>query len=159
MNDGKIVSDWRSLSPLDWQRIKARGQIIALNGCFDPMEVHHCCLVQQVGAHGNVVIALNSDLSIERIKGRIPRRSFVERSLSLLALRSVVAVIGFYELSPDELYEALVPDAVARGHAKDGVEVISNYRGCPALIVPTIAGHSDVSLSSTYFQGRAIPHA
>lgn len=127
-------------------------RVVALNGCFDPLEVHHFHLLRQAGECGNLVMVINSDESILRIKKRPPRRTFMERSLSLLAVRHVVAVVGFHEDTPTETYRHLQPDMVVRGHAKETTEVVHNFEGCSVLVVPMIVNEDGTPLSSTLYK-------
>lgn len=159
--EGRIHPDSRVVLKKEWEQIRDRCgyRVVALNGCFDPPEVHHFHLIRQAGECGSVVMMINSDESIERLKRRPPRRSFEERSLTLLAVRHVVAVIGFHEDTPTEAYRHLLPDLVVRGHAKEVTEVVNNFEGCPVLVVPTLIYEDGTPLSSTLFKkGRQQPH-
>jgi bifunctional ADP-heptose synthase (sugar kinase/adenylyltransferase) len=148
-----LNSEWEMLR--DW----CNGRVIAANGCFDPLEVHHFHLLQQAGLCGNIVVALNSDDYIRRVKHREPRRLFSERALSLLAIRHVVAVVGFSEDTPIELFRQLQPAMLVRGHSKEQSETAFNLNGCSTLIVPALVNDAGVFLSSTLYQkGRHNTH-
>lgn len=138
----------------EWEHIRClcQDRVVAVNGCFDPPEVHHFHLLRQAGECGDIVMVINSDESILRIKKRQPRRTFAERALSLLAVRHVVAVVGFHEDTPTEVYRHLRPDLVVRGHAKEQNETINNFEGCSALIVPMLIDEDGTPLSSTLFK-------
>lgn len=106
---------------IDWQEIpviKASGQIIVFtNGCFDIIHAGHVQYLQQAKQLGDVlVVGLNSDASVRRLKGNSrPINSEENRALVLAALQSVDYVIIFDEGTPHELIEAVQPDVLVKG--------------------------------------------
>ena len=95
------------------------------NGCFDLLHPGHVQYLEDVRALGDfLVVGLNSDASVRRLKG--PGRPLQDeraRALILCGLRSVDAVVRFGEDTPLELITALQPDLLAKGgrlHPRDG---------------------------------------
>jgi bifunctional ADP-heptose synthase (sugar kinase/adenylyltransferase) len=124
------------------------------NGCFDPLEVHHMHVLREGSAMGKIVVALNSDHYVRRTKQREPRRLFMERALSLLAVHGVVMVIGFNEDTPQQLFSRLNPAFVLRGGQKEDDEIVHNVGGCPVITVPVLLDDSQIPLSSTWLHER-----
>ena len=123
-------------------------RIVFTNGCFDILHVGHITLLEQCRDFGDkVVIGLNSDASVQRLKG--PTRPVVgerERARVLAALGSTDAVIIFDEPTPLELIEALRPDVLVKGGDYSasnivGAEEVITWGG-RVEIVPTVNGAS-----------------
>ncbi len=97
---------------------RAEGKRIVLaNGCFDLLHVGHVRYLRAARALGDVlVVALNSDASVRRLKG--PGRPIMpeaERAEIVAALQPVSAVVVFDEDTVDELALRLRPDVQAKG--------------------------------------------
>ncbi len=106
---------------IDWQEIpviKALEQsIVFTNGCFDIIHAGHVQYLEQAKQLGDIlVVGLNSDESVKRLKGSSrPINSEGNRALVLAALQSVDYVIIFEEDTPYELIEAIQPDVLVKG--------------------------------------------
>ncbi|MGW5379709.1 PfkB family carbohydrate kinase [Nocardia sp. NPDC003999] len=134
-------------------RIRARGgRLVATGGCFDLLHPGHVSLLRQARAMGDaLVVCLNSDASVRRLKG--PRRPIVtarDRARLLVELSSVDAVVVFDESSPSALLDRLRPDVWVKGGDYSGVDlpeaaVVRGYGGEIALI-PTVPGYSTTQL-------------
>jgi rfaE bifunctional protein nucleotidyltransferase chain/domain len=97
---------------------KAEGKkVVFTNGCYDILHPGHIRLLERARSLGDVlVLALNTDESVQRIKG--PSRPFFdERTRAELALHleAVDAVTFFGEDTPRELVAALLPDVLVKG--------------------------------------------
>lgn len=92
-------------------------QVVFTNGCFDLLHPGHVDLLQRSRALGDrLVVGLNSDASVRRLKG--PLRPIIaerDRRLMLLALRCVDEVILFDESTPARLIEQVRPDVLVKG--------------------------------------------
>jgi rfaE bifunctional protein nucleotidyltransferase chain/domain len=101
---------------VDAQRQKGR-RIVLANGCFDLLHVGHVRYLAAARALGDVlVVALNSDASVRRLKGEgRPLMSAAERAELLGALAAVDAVVLFEEDTVDRLVGLLRPDVQAKG--------------------------------------------
>ena len=99
-------------------RIKAeRKKIVFTNGCFDLLHVGHIRYLAQAKKLGDfLIIGLNSDRSVKKLKGKDrPINSFEDRATLLSALNSVDLVIKFEEQSPENLIKDIVPDILVKG--------------------------------------------
>jgi rfaE bifunctional protein nucleotidyltransferase chain/domain len=97
---------------------KAEAKIVVFtNGCYDLLHPGHIRLLEKARSAGDVLIlALNSDASVQRLKG--PRRPLVseqERAEVVLQLEAVDAVTLFDEDTPRELIAAVLPDILVKG--------------------------------------------
>ena len=92
-------------------------RVVFTNGCFDLLHVGHVRYLEKARAAGDLlVVALNSDRSVNRLKGRgrpvIPQQ---ERAEILAALECVDYVVIFDEDTPREMIRRLLPDVLAKG--------------------------------------------
>jgi rfaE bifunctional protein nucleotidyltransferase chain/domain len=115
-----MSSGARSRSNLVEERRKWREEgrrVVLTNGCFDLLHPGHLALLEAARAHGDVlVVALNSDRSVSRIKGEgRPLVPEGERAETLLALEAVDRVVVYDEPTPLEVVKALVPDVLVKG--------------------------------------------
>ncbi|MEI9975891.1 MAG: D-glycero-beta-D-manno-heptose 1-phosphate adenylyltransferase [Ignavibacteriota bacterium] len=99
-------------------RWRAQGKsVVFTNGCFDLLHRGHVRLLEQARSLGDVlVLGLNSDASVQRMKG--PSRPILnERERAEMAgqLESVDAVVLFEEDTPRELIAVLLPDVLVKG--------------------------------------------
>ena len=87
------------------------------NGCFDLLHPGHVALLEAARASGDVlVVALNSDASVRRLKGAgRPILPQAERAELLLALEPVDRVVVYDEDTPLEVVRALLPDVLVKG--------------------------------------------
>lgn len=89
-----------------------RERVVFTNGCFDVLHAGHVSYLAWARAQGDaLIIGLNSDSSVRALKGETrPIVPFEERARVLCALRSVDAVVGFAERTPEVLLDRLRPD-------------------------------------------------
>ncbi|PIW28705.1 MAG: bifunctional heptose 7-phosphate kinase/heptose 1-phosphate adenyltransferase [Rhodospirillales bacterium CG15_BIG_FIL_POST_REV_8_21_14_020_66_15] len=98
-----------------WRR---RGLRIGFtNGCFDLLHPGHVSLLRQARAQcDRLVVGLNSDVSVKRLKGEDrPVQGEAARAAVLACLTGVDAVVLFAEDTPLKLIEALTPDVLVKG--------------------------------------------
>ena len=92
-------------------------RLVFTNGCFDILHRGHVEYLHQARAMGDaLVVGVNTDASVERLKG--PGRPVVpqtDRALIVAALESVDAVTLFHEDPPRALIAALLPDVLVKG--------------------------------------------
>lgn len=121
------------------------------NGCFDILHAGHVSLLHAARAQcDRLVLGLNSDASVRRLKGPgRPVNDQHDRACVLAALASVDAVVVFEEDTPLALIEALRPDVLVKGadytiEQVVGADVVQAYGGRVAL-VDLVAGKSTTS--------------
>jgi D-beta-D-heptose 7-phosphate kinase/D-beta-D-heptose 1-phosphate adenosyltransferase len=97
---------------------RQRGEkVVFTNGCFDLLHPGHVRLLEQARSLGDrLVVAINSDAGVQRLKG--PQRPILpesERAALIASLAAVDAVTIFDEETPKELLAALEPDILVKG--------------------------------------------
>jgi len=131
---------------------KRQGMTVVLtNGCYDLLHPGHIRLLEQARSLGDVLIlALNSDSSVRRMKG--PSRPLIsqdERTAMVLALAAVDAVTVFDEDAPRELIAAVLPDVLVKGadwsHFIAGREEVEAAGG-RVLTIPLEPGYSTTNI-------------
>lgn len=92
-------------------------KLVFTNGCFDILHAGHVDYLIKAKECGDVlVVGLNTDSSVQRIKGNDrPIISELERGFILANLKPVDYVILFDEPTPKELIEKIVPDVLIKG--------------------------------------------
>ena len=99
-------------------RLKAEGQRVAMtNGCFDLLHPGHVTYLSQAAALADVlIVAVNDDASVTRLKGSDRPINGIDFRMSVLAgLRAVSYVVPFSEDTPARLIEAISPDVLVKG--------------------------------------------
>lgn len=136
------VTAWRS----------AGESVVFTNGCFDLLHIGHITLLEDARREGNrLIVAINSDASVQKLKG--PTRPIVgerERGRVLAALAAVDAVVVFDEPTPLHLIETLRPDVIVKGgdYNEDtvvGAKEVQSWGG-RVKIVPIVEGFSTSKL-------------
>ena len=111
-------------------------KVVFTNGCFDLLHVGHVKYLQQAASLGDVlIVALNSDQSVRRLKG--PARPVVnesDRASIIAALGCVDHVLIFDEATPHELLRGIRPDVLVKGgdytiEEVVGREIVQQYGG------------------------------
>jgi D-beta-D-heptose 7-phosphate kinase/D-beta-D-heptose 1-phosphate adenosyltransferase len=96
---------------------RAGARVVFTNGCFDLLHVGHVRYLEQARALGDLlVVAVNSDASVRRLKG--PTRPVVpqaQRAEVLAGLGTVDHVVIFHEADPARVIRAVRPDILAKG--------------------------------------------
>ena len=98
------------------------------NGCFDILHTGHISLLQTARQHcDRLIVALNSDDSIQRLKGsQRPVNTLADRVKLIAALRYVDAVIAFNEDTPFNLIQQIKPDVLIKGADYYGKKVVGS---------------------------------
>lgn len=113
----KIARDVATLRHALADRRAAGARVVFTNGCFDLLHPGHVRYLEAARALGDVlVVGLNDDASVRRLKGRgRPVLRVGERAEVLAALAAVDHVIVFPDDTPRALIEALAPDVLVKG--------------------------------------------
>ena len=101
----------------DFPKLRGHQSVIFTNGCFDILHVGHVRYLQEAKALGNIlVIGLNSDSSVKRLKGdERPVQQEQDRAEILSALSCVDYVCLFSEETPLELIRMVQPNVLVKG--------------------------------------------
>ncbi len=131
-----LVLSWPRLAV--WLRAAPAGRrrVVLTNGCFDILHSGHTSYLAQARALGDLlVVGLNSDASVRRLKGAgRPVNQAGDRAAVLAALRAVDAVVIFEEATPERLIEAVRPDVYVKG---------GDYRALPEQrLVESLGGRA-----------------
>lgn len=127
-------------------------KIVFTNGCFDLLHFGHLSYLAEAAALGNhLVIGLNSDASVSRLKG--PERPIIpqdQRAFALASLRFVSAVVIFDEDTPLELIQEINPNIITKGgdYKPETVVGADHVRstGGEVVILPFVTGFSSTNL-------------
>jgi len=129
-----------------WRREKRR--IGFTNGCFDLLHPGHVSLLNQAkAACDRLVVGLNSDASVRRLKGADrPVQSEASRAAVLASLAAVDCVVVFHEDTPMKVIEALRPELLVKGADYTLDEVVGGDAvrswGGEVMLADILAGHS-----------------
>jgi D-beta-D-heptose 7-phosphate kinase/D-beta-D-heptose 1-phosphate adenosyltransferase len=117
--------------------------LIFTNGCFDILHVGHIQYLEQSRALGDrLVVGLNSDASVHRLKGPTrPVNSQEDRKRMLEALRCVDEVIIFNEDTPYELIKSLNPSIITKGGDYRPEDVVGQDLS-QVVVLPYVNGKS-----------------
>lgn len=144
----------------EWKR---QGRtIVFTNGCYDILHPGHVRLLEMARSLGDVLIlALNSDDSVRRLKGPMrPLLSQDDRAALALGLEAVDAVTLFEEDTPRELITAVLPDILVKGadwaHWIAGREEVEAAGG-KVLPLPLEPGYSTTGIVEEILSRRSKP--
>jgi rfaE bifunctional protein nucleotidyltransferase chain/domain len=133
----------------EWKR--SGKTVVFTNGCYDLLHPGHIRLLEQARSLGDILIlALNTDASVQRLKG--PSRPVLpqqDRAAVALAIEAVDAVTFFDEDTPRELIAAVLPDVLVKGadwsHFIAGREEVEAAGG-RVLALPLEPGYSTTNI-------------
>ncbi|MGC6403647.1 MAG: PfkB family carbohydrate kinase [Candidatus Comchoanobacterales bacterium] len=117
--------------------------VVFTNGCFDILHPGHLSLLQFAKEQGHhLIVGLNSDSSIQRLKGSDRPYFSVERRKNMLeSLSCVDEVMVFDEDTPLKLIESIQPDIIVKGGDYTPDQVIGQHLA-KVVIFPTLEGFS-----------------
>lgn len=143
----------RSDLKIQCSELKAEGKkIVFTNGCFDIIHAGHIYYLGEAKKAGDIlIIGLNSDDSVRRLKGRErPVNNESDRALVLDSLKFVDYVTIFDEDTPYNLINLLKPDILVKGGDYKADEVVGadivKESGGKVLIIPFVKGKSTTSI-------------
>ncbi len=145
-----------------WWPEGRRGRLGFTNGCFDLLHPGHVAYLEEVRELCDfLVVGLNSDASVARLKGPSrPVQDETARAAVLLGLRSVDAVVRFAEDTPERLIRDLQPDLLAKGGDYTPSTVIGREvveaRGGRLVLLPFREGHSTSRIVTRIRSSRGV---
>lgn len=143
---------------MDWAQARAwrselgSRRLVFTNGVFDLLHPGHIDVLLGARREGDaLVVGLNSDASVRRLKGPSrPVRNEWERAIVLAALGMVDAVVVFEQDTPLELIEALEPDVLVKGGDYTESTIVGadrvKRRGGRVVVVPLTPGQSTTGI-------------
>ncbi len=142
----------RNLDSARAWRATRSDRVVFTNGVFDLLHPGHVDVLLGARRLGDVlVVGVNSDASVKRIKGPDrPIRTDVERAYVLAAFEMVDCVVIFDQDTPIELVKGLRPDVLVKGGDYSEATIVgaSEVRGWggDVCVVPLTPGHSTTKL-------------
>jgi len=122
--------------------------IVFTNGCFDLLHRGHISYLAAAAELGDkLIVGLNSDASVQRLKGKErPIKDLENRQFILANLESIDAVISFEEDTPIKLIEKILPDFLVKGGDWKPDQIVGSelvlHNGGKVLSLPFIDGQS-----------------
>ena len=140
------------LTPIAAQARQAGKTVVFTNGCFDLLHRGHLHILRQAKAAGDIlIVAINSDRSVQSIKG--PKRPILPQSdrIELIAaLEMVDYVIVYDEPDPYKLIAALRPNLLAKGGDWSADKIIGadivEREGGRVAVIPYLPGNSTTEI-------------
>ena len=125
------------------QRAEGR-RIVFTNGCFDILHVGHVKYLQEAKSFGDIlIVGLNSDASVKRLKGESrPVNTQEDRAYILAALEAVDYVVIFEDDTPYELIKLVAPDVLVKGGDYKGKKVVGTEFAKELKLVDFVDGKS-----------------
>lgn len=143
----KVMAPSRLASIL--ARRKAQGdRVVFTNGVFDLLHVGHVTVLQKARQLGDcLVVGINSDASVKRLKGpKRPMAIEADRLKVLAALQSVDYVTTFSEDTPWELIQKLKPTILVKGGDYATNEIVGRELVKRVVRIPLVKGRSTSDL-------------
>ncbi|MDD2635533.1 MAG: D-glycero-beta-D-manno-heptose 1-phosphate adenylyltransferase [Bacteroidales bacterium] len=131
---------------LDWK--KNKNSIVFTNGCFDILHYGHIDYLAKARDLGDkLIVGLNSDASVKRLKGETrPINNQIARANVMASLLFVDAVVIFEDDTPEDLIKSVFPDILVKGgdYAYKDVVGADFVSACGGLveIIPFVEGYS-----------------
>ena len=144
-----ITTDNLVLKVSQWKKNKMK--VAFTNGCFDILHLGHLEILTKSKEFGDrLIVAVNSDASVRKLKGKErPINDFQTRSNILASFSFVDYVVEFSDDTPKKLIQIIKPDFLIKGgdyKKKDivGNDIVSSYGG-ETIIIPLIDGLSSTN--------------
>lgn len=145
----KTIKEIKKIS----EKLKLKGKtIVFTNGCFDIIHPGHIKVLKKAKSIGDIlIVGLNSDKSIKKIKGK--NRPIIDqkgRCEILSSLWMVDYIVLFDEDTPEKLIKSIIPNFIVKGsdYKKEevvGKDIIEKYGG-KVIIVPLYKNYSTTNL-------------
>ncbi|MFM2392142.1 MAG: hypothetical protein RLZZ546_119 [Bacteroidota bacterium] len=148
--NNKIINTDKLYQISQW---KKNGQRLCFtNGCFDLVHAGHVTYLHQASSLADkLIVAINSDESVKRLKGKHrPIINQQDRALLLAAFYFIDAVIIFEEDTPMNLIQLILPDVLVKGGDWTPDKIIGSdvvlAHGGEVLSLPYLEGHSTTNI-------------
>jgi D-glycero-beta-D-manno-heptose 1-phosphate adenylyltransferase len=147
---GKVMSQEELI--LHIAGIRRNRRVVFTNGCFDLLHPGHIQCLEEARALGDLlIVAINSDASVRRMKGAgRPVMPEAERAEVLAALAAVDYVTVFEEDTPQQIIARLLPDVLVKGGDWGPDQIVGRAEveaaGGRVVLVPLAPGYSTTAL-------------
>jgi len=152
LKNNKLIRNLKDLKALCISYESNNKKIIMTNGCFDILHAGHTYILEESKKLGDIlIVALNSDLSVKKIKSKDrPIVSELDRAYVLSCLSSVDYIILFDNESPEEIICEILPDILIKGSDYKGKKVAGEdcltRNGKKVVLIDLIKGKSSTSI-------------
>ena len=150
--NNKLIRNLKDLKALCLSYESNNKKIVMTNGCFDILHAGHTYILEESKKLGDIlIVALNSDLSIKKIKSKDrPIVSELDRAYVLSCLSSVDHIILFDNESPEEIICEILPEILIKGSDYKGKKVAGEdclaKNGKKVVLIDLIEGKSSTSI-------------
>jgi rfaE bifunctional protein nucleotidyltransferase chain/domain len=137
-------------------------KIVFTNGCFDILHLGHIDYLSKAKDLGDLlIIGLNTDLSVSKIKGKNrPIQDEISRAFVLASLGFVDVVVFFGEATPLNLIETTQPDILVKGADYKPEDIVGydivNRKGGEIITIEFLAGYSTTSIEKKILGSSAL---
>jgi len=144
----KKIKTTKTIARIATRLRKKRKKIVFTNGCFDILHLGHIKYLEKCKHLGDIlIVGLNSDSSVRKIKGKKrPIQNEKERSLILSAMECVDYITIFKDPTPSSLIKAVKPHILAKGGDWKPSEIAGGSyvkkQGGRVVSVPFVKGYS-----------------
>lgn len=135
------------------EEIKRQGKkVVFTNGCFDILHSGHIYIFREAKKWGDVlIVAVNDDLSVKKIKGRFrPIFSLEERLEILESIEEIDYLVSFSDETPQKIIASLLPGVLVKGGDWKIEEVVGKNEvekaGGKVVVIPYLKGHSSTDI-------------
>ena len=149
-----MITDIDEILKITRNAKRNKQKIVFTNGCFDIIHSGHCKYLNEAKKIGDIlIVGLNSDASIKRIKGETrPINDENNRAFVLTSLRSVDYVVLFDEDTPYNLINTIVPNVLVKGSDYDVKDIVGAdiviQNGGEVITIPLVVGLSTTNIIS-----------
>lgn len=143
-SNGENIKTWDEISTIAIDLKNNNRKIIFTNGCFDILHIGHVKYLEKTKSFGDVLIlGLNSDKSVRRLKGKNrPINPQDDRAYILASLEVIDYVVLFDDDTPYNLIKLIKPDVLVKGSDYDGKQVVGQDIVKEVKLVKFIDGKS-----------------
>jgi rfaE bifunctional protein nucleotidyltransferase chain/domain len=135
-------------------------KLVFTNGCFDILHLGHIDYLSKAAGLGDIlIIGLNSDESVSRIKGpHRPLSPEISRAMVMASLAFVDAIVVFDEDTPYNLISTIVPDVLVKGGDYNPSTVVGSdiveQKGGKTIIIPYVPGYSTSAIEEKIIRSQ-----
>lgn len=142
------IKSLRALKKWVTQKRAEGKKIVFTNGCFDILHAGHVSVLEFARSKGDeLIVGLNSDASVRRLKGPTrPVNTQADRALVLAALESVSAVCIFEQDTPYELIKTVRPDVLVKGGDYKPTEIVGREFAGKVVRFALLKGRSTTNI-------------
>ena len=140
---------------------KREGKVVFTNGCFDILHLGHLDFLGKASKLGHkLIVGLNTDTSVKRLKGTSrPINNEQARAMMLASLAIVDAVVFFEEDTPYKLIQRIVPNVLVKGSDYRVEEIVGHdivlENGGSVIPIELLDGYSTTSIIEKMQNGES----